>query len=80
MRTAQIINRPPGENSYFSLMSPQDDTNDIGSQAFNIKNVFGMYRNRYKLVTNYNFKKGESVLKYLVNPSNQVFSFLKEKE
>lgn len=77
MRTGQIANRPPSADQHFSLMSPQDDTHDIGSQAYNIRHVFSVYRNRFKLITNYNFKKGESIVKYLVNPSNQVFSFLK---
>lgn len=61
-------------------MNPQDDTHDIGAQAFKIKEIFSMYRNRFKLITNYNFKKGESIVKYLVNPSNQVFTFLKEQK
>lgn len=61
-------------------MNPQDDNHDIGAQAFKIKDVFNVYRNRFKLITNYNFKKGESIVKYLVNPSDQVFTFLKEQK
>lgn len=78
MRTGQIVNRPP--DNLFSLMSPQDDNHDIGAQAFKIKDVFNVYRNRYKLITNYNFKRGESILKYLVNPNNQIFTFIKEQK
>jgi non-canonical poly(A) RNA polymerase PAPD5/7 len=59
-------------------MSPQDESHDIGSSAYHIRDVFAVYRNRYRLLTNYNFKKGESILKYLVNPNEQVFCFTKE--
>jgi hypothetical protein len=58
MRTNQICSREPNPDQYFSLMNPQDDTHDIGAQAFKIKEIFSMYRNRFKLITNYNFKKG----------------------
>jgi non-canonical poly(A) RNA polymerase PAPD5/7 len=77
MKKNQIVYRP-ADNVHFSLMSPQDETHDIGSSAFKIKDVFALYRNRYRLLTNYNFKSGESIMKYLVNPSNAVFTFLKE--
>jgi non-canonical poly(A) RNA polymerase PAPD5/7 len=76
MKKNQIVYRP-ADNVHFSLMSPQDETHDIGSSAFKIKDVFALYRNRYRLLTNYNFKGGESIVKYLVNPSNAIFTFLK---
>lgn len=78
MKRNQIVHRP-ADNVHFSLLSPQDETHDIGSSAFKIKDVFAVYRNRYRLLTNYNFKNGESIVKYLVNPSGTVFAFLKEE-
>ena len=78
MKRSQIVHRPP-DNVHFSLLSPQDESHDIGSSAFKIKDVFAVYRNRYRLLTNYNFKNGESIVKYLVNPSGTVFTFLKEE-
>ncbi|KAL4464118.1 hypothetical protein ABPG74_006055 [Tetrahymena malaccensis] len=63
----------------FSLLSPQDPTHDIGNSSFKIKEqVFPLFKNRFQFFTNYNFKQGESTLKYLVNPSNSTFTFQKE--
>lgn len=61
------------KDSGFSLMSPQCDTHDIGSAAFRIKEIFNTFKNRYYFCTNYNFKPGESILKYLINPSKYDF-------
>lgn len=51
----------------FSVISPQEATHDIGGAAFKVKEVFGVFKNRFHFLTNYNFKEGESILKYLVN-------------
>lgn len=76
MRKAMIVQRQPDGN-IFSLISPQDETHDIGNSAFKIKDVFAVFRNRHRLLTNFNFKNGESIVKYLVNPCGGVFSFIK---
>ncbi|EGR32991.1 hypothetical protein IMG5_064460 [Ichthyophthirius multifiliis] len=63
----------------FSLISPQDQSHDIGSSSFKIKeSVFPLFKNRFQFFTNYNFKAQESVLKYLVNPSGNTFTFQKD--
>lgn len=64
----------------FSLISPQDSTHDIGNASFRIKEIFSVFKNRFNFLTNYNFEEGESILKYLINPSKKVFSYLKEKK
>jgi len=51
----------------FSVISPQESTHDIGGAAFRAKEIFGIFKNRYHFLTNYNFKGGESVLKYLIS-------------
>ena len=48
-----------------SVISPQDATHDIGGPCFKAKEVFGLFKNRYHFVTNYNFSEKESILKYL---------------
>lgn len=58
----------------FSLISPQYDSHDIGSAAFRIREIFGCFKNRFHFVTNYNYRPGESILKYLINPSRKDFS------
>lgn len=63
----------------FSLISPQDSTHDIGNASFRIKDIFNVFKNRFNFLTNYNFEEGESILKYLINPSKKVFSYMKEK-
>lgn len=76
MRKGVIVSRQP-DGTIFSLVSPQDETHDIGNSAFKIKDVFAVFRNRHRLLTNYNFRNGESIVKYLVNPCGGVFSFIK---
>lgn len=39
-----------------------------------------MFKNRYHFITNFNFKKEESILKYCVNPSSGKFIFSKEED
>jgi len=48
-----------------SVISPQDATHDIGGSAFKAKEIFGIFKNRYHFLTNYNFGEKESILKYL---------------
>ena len=50
-----------------SVISPQEASHDVGGAAFKVKEVFGVFKNRFHFISNYNFKDGESVLKYLVN-------------
>ena len=64
----------------FSLISPQDSAHDIGNASFRIKEIFNVFKNRFNFLTNYNFEEGESILKYLINPSKNVFSYIKEKK
>jgi non-canonical poly(A) RNA polymerase PAPD5/7 len=57
----------------FSLISPQYDSHDIGNAAFRIKEVFSCFKNRFNFMTNFNYQQGESILKYLINPSRKDF-------
>ncbi len=52
-----------------SFYSPQDDSHDIGKSAFKIRDVFNVFKNRFRVISNKNFKQGDSVLKELINPS-----------
>lgn len=72
------MERAPSTNSrqgYLSFLSPDDPGNDIGSRAFKIKEVFYCFKNRVQLIRNKNFKRGESILKELLNPSLEEFSY-----
>ena len=62
----------------FSLISPQDQSHDLGNSAYKIKEIFSIFKNRYNFLTHYNFSLNESVLKFLVNPSGQVFKFKRD--
>ncbi|CAK56404.1 unnamed protein product (macronuclear) [Paramecium tetraurelia] len=72
-----IVNKPTPDDK-FSLISPQDPDHDIGSSSFKIKEIFKIFSNRYNFMSHYNFKPEESVLKYLINPSDQKFTFIKQ--
>ncbi|CAD8138351.1 unnamed protein product [Paramecium octaurelia] len=72
-----IINKPTPDDK-FSLISPQDPDHDIGSSSFKIKEIFKIFSNRYNFMSHYNFKPEESILKYLINPSDQKFTFIKQ--
>jgi hypothetical protein len=60
-----------------SFYSPQDDTHDIGKSAFKIRDVFNVFKNRFRVITGKNFKEGESILKELINPSGEEFRYYK---
>ena len=64
----------------FSLFSPQDPTHDIGNASFRMKEIANLFKNRYNFLKNYNFKPGESILKVLINPSNEEFDFVKSPQ
>lgn len=61
------------KDSGFSLVYPALGNNDLGQPAYKMREVFNCLKNRYFFLTNYNFVAGESVLKYLVNPSKADF-------
>ena len=60
-------------NYGFSLISPGDQTQDIGKSAFKLRELFGTFRNRFHFMTKFNFREKESMLKYLINPQNEDF-------
>lgn len=62
------------KDSGFSLVYSGLGNNDIGQPAYKMREVFNCLKNRYFFLTNYNFVAGESVLKYLVNPSKADFN------
>lgn len=67
----KIRTKNSNENG-FVLYSPINGAN-IGGQAFRIREIFGTFKNRYNFVTNHSFKNKESILKYLINPSEKNF-------
>ncbi len=54
------------KDQQLSVISPQDATHDVGGPSFKVKEVFGIFKNRYHFLANYNFGEGESILKYLI--------------
>ena len=69
--------RTPTETAkpvYFRFLSPEND-DDIGARAFKIKEVFYFFRNRVQLLRHRNFRRGESLLKELLNPSLEEFAY-----
>jgi len=50
-----------------SVVSPQDSSHDIGGSSYKIKEVFGVFKNRFHFLTNYNFKENDSILKYIMH-------------
>ncbi len=74
----EVLKKSKGQDQAFSLMSPQDEQHDIGNAAFRIKDVFAFFKNRFNFMINFNFKPKESVLKYVVNPSEQPFNYFND--
>lgn len=64
---------PSSKDSGLSVFYPRLSNLDYGQSTFKAKEVFNCLKNRYFFLTNYNFVAGESVLKYLVNPSKANF-------
>ena len=64
-----------GRPSQFRFMSPDNPTDDIGGRAFKVKEVFYCFKNRLSVLSHKNFRRGESVLKELLNPSLEEFSY-----
>lgn len=51
------------DSATFSCISPQDCSHDIGKAAFKIRDVFNVFKNRYRYIRGKIFEPGESVLK-----------------
>ena len=79
MKTGKIGDRRY-DQAFFSCMSPQDETHDIGRSAFKIRDVFKVLKNRFNYILDKNFEEGESILRVLVNPSEDIFRYLKDSE
>lgn len=75
MANGGSIRRKRNRHLGFSLLYPQGSNINIGEQAFKIREVLNVFRNRYNFIMNYKFGKNESVMKYLVNPSNRDFMY-----
>ena len=73
MKNGGQIRRKGNRNMGFSLIYQQAEDINVGSQAFKIRDVFNVFKNRYNFVMNYKFEPNESVLKYLINPSETDF-------
>lgn len=68
------VEKTGGRDGTFNLYYPQLGHSDFGANAFKVREVFNCLKNRYFFMTNYNFVHGESIMKYLVNPSKTNFS------
>jgi hypothetical protein len=68
-----IVNKNSHDGDRFSLLSPQDETHDIGNAAFKIRDILNAFKNRFLFLTNYQFAQQESILKYFINPSLKDF-------
>lgn len=69
-----FVEKTNSRDNSFNLFYPQISHADLGSSAFKVREVFNCLKNRYFFMTNYNFIHGESIMKYLVNPSKTDFS------
>lgn len=79
IKTGKIEDRKYGQ-TFFSCISPQDENHDIGRSAFKIRDVFKVLKNRCNYILEKNFEPKESILRVLVNPSDQIFHYLKETD
>lgn len=61
------------KNNAFSLISPQDPTQNIGNACFKFYEIFKMFKNRYFYLTCSEHGNGESILVHLINPCYAVF-------
>lgn len=57
----------------FTLFSPLEPERNIGGQSFKIRDVFGVFRNRFQLMSNKKYENGGSILSDLINPQYRDF-------
>ena len=57
----------------FSVTSPLNPDHNIGMQAFKCVDMFKAFKNRHDVIINNQHPDGQSILKCLINPSNQDF-------
>lgn len=72
MQEKKVITNIENNQNAFNLFSPIDGRN-IGVQAYCLKEIMGIFKNRFNYITNHSFEEGESILKVLINPSNHDF-------
>ncbi len=70
--------RPRKPNS-LSMISPIDNFTDIGRTAFRMKEIYQIFKNRYKVMEETYFEDGDSVLKTLINPQKEEFKYYNYK-
>lgn len=61
------------KSNAFSLISPQDPSQNIGNACFKFYDIFKMFKNRYFFITSTEHDDGESILVHLINPCFAVF-------
>ena len=57
------------KNNSFSLISPQDSSQNLGQACFKFYEIFKVFKNRYNYVVNLEHMEGDSILMHLINPS-----------
>lgn len=73
MASYPYVRKKREATSGFSLISPQNPDQNLGSSCFKFYDVFKVFKNRYNYVMNIEHKKGESILCHLINPSKVNF-------
>lgn len=69
-----IRNKECKNNLSFSVLFEAEEGNNLGYQAYRIREIFSVFRNRYYFIKNLEFDDNEdSILKYLINPSETNF-------
>jgi non-canonical poly(A) RNA polymerase PAPD5/7 len=73
MTKSPNIQKKKDRNNSFSLVSPQDPTQNLGYACFKFYEIFRIFKNRYNYITNLEHQRGDSMLVHLINPLKGIF-------
>ena len=74
MKDGGCIRKKKSDNYGFSVLYNEQEELNLGQQAFRIREIFAVFRNRFNFVMNFEGDgKTTSILKYLINPSETNF-------
>lgn len=71
-----MVKQKSESSLYFKLISPVDQTVNIAGQSYRMREIFGVFRNRFKVMTNKAYREGNSILADLINPASKDFDKL----
>lgn len=66
------VQRKRHASDALTIYSPINNE-DVGGGAFRFRTIFSVFKNRANFLCNYPYREGESILKYLLNPSRKDF-------